>query len=706
MKNITNEHTDALALLRRAVGDNEATFRAGQWEAIVSLIDQKRHLLLVQRPGWGKSSVYFIATSVLRSRGLGITFIVSPLIALIRNQCEAAKRRWNIRAESITGNNTVDWYRIKHNINNGNVDVLFITPEQLVSQQFSENHLQEIIDSTSLFVVDEAHCMSGWVDDYRIAYLKVKYLIESLPNSVPILCTTATAQDKVIEDIKSKISGIALQRGPLTLESLELQTMRVSSKEEGLAWLKDHILKLPGTGIIYTLKKRDTSLIASWLKFHNVSSEAYYTGIESAALSEEKFLNNQIKVLVATNALGVGYDKPDLKFVIHYGAPGSLRAYYQQVGRAGRAIQQAVGLMMLDPNDVKVHGHFWRQTFPHKKEVNRVLDELHSNTRLTIGQLTKNLNIQYPKIRKVLTYLSLCKPPLVREDQFGGWYRTSPRVAYPGETYKIHKMIMERERAWREVLDYVDHKGCLMEYICRNLDDRASKPCGKCASCLGQSIIPANISQASIAAAVNFTSESEIPFMCHKNIPKNAFPLYQLSDDISPDWRADEGCALSRWKDDVWGTIVADDKRTLHFRDELVDVSAKMINKRWLKDQSLGWVTCIPSINKPNLVPSFAERLAFKLNIPFQPVIIKIRGNAPQKLQETQFHRCKNLDGVFEIQGRMLKGPVLLVDDVVDSRWTLTVGSVLLRRAGSDKVYPFALATSPWTVRFRSCIRT
>ena len=375
------EKSLGLKLLRRALKDDNAEFRAGQWEAIDALVNYRRKLLVVERTGWGKSMIYFIGTRILRDRGQGPTLIVSPLLALMRSQQTAAERL-GINAVSINSTNRNAWPALQAEILNGNSDALLISPERLANDEFVENVLLPAAGRIGLLVVDEAHCISDWGHDFRPDYRRLVNILKLMPPNIPVLGTTATANNRVLDDVKEQLGNFEIQRGPLMRETLHLQTMRLADQAERLAWLARHIPTLPGTGIVYTLTKRDAEQVAGWLVLNGVEARAYYSNVEAEGFVdsnsyrqhlEERLLNNGLKALVATTALGMGYDKPDLGFVIHYQAPGSIVAYYQQVGRAGRAIDRAIGLMMAGREDEDIHQYFRSTAFPDELCVHNII---------------------------------------------------------------------------------------------------------------------------------------------------------------------------------------------------------------------------------------------------------------------------------------------------------------------------------------------
>jgi ATP-dependent DNA helicase RecQ len=693
------EREEALELLKIALNDNDAEFHKDQWEAIDLLVNQRRKLLVVQRTGWGKSSVYFISTRILRKRGAGPTIIISPLLALMRNQMIAANRL-NIHATTINSANTDEWEAVTKQILNNEVDTVLISPERLSNENFVENVLLPVANNIGLFVVDEAHCISDWGHDFRPDYRRLVSVLRQMPPNMPVLGTTATANNRVVADIQTQLGNIEILRGSLVRESLKLQTLKLPDQAARLAWLAEHIPELPGTGIIYALTIRDAEQITTWLIQNGVNAKPYHSGVKHPDFEdtnkyrlhlEDLLLNNEIKVLVATTALGMGYDKPDLGFVIHYQAPGSVVAYYQQVGRAGRAIDEAYGLLLSGREDEEIIEYFRETAFPPEPDVIAILDVLERYDGLSIQAIQPHLNMRYGQIEKVLKFLSVEHPaPVIKIGT--QWHRTTN--AYQMDHERIAHLTRQRAEEWQEVQDYINTNECLMQFLRAALDDPDTEPCGQCANCLETPVISPDFSHAIGVQATHFLQHAEFPLKLKIQTVKDGFPRYGFPSKIPVEHRGEEGRILSRWGDAGWGHIVADDKHAGHFRDELVDAVAEMISKRWKPEPVPQWVTCVPSRNHPELVPDFAERLAQKLELPFMEVISKIADNQPQKMQQNRFHQCRNLDGVFNITDKILDTPVLLVDDIVDSGWTLTVLAALLRRAGSGPVFPLALATS------------
>ena len=686
-------------MLRTAIGDPAGRFRAGQWEAIDALVNHRRKLLVVQRTGWGKSSVYFISTRILRDGGTGPTVIVSPLLALMRNQIEAAQRL-GIRAATINSTNQTDWPRIQRQILSDQIDAILISPERLSNESFVDEVLLPIADRVGLLVVDEAHCISDWGHDFRPDYRRLVNVLRQLPPNMPLLGTTATANNRVIEDVHSQLGDILIQRGTLVRDSLVLQTLRLRDQASRLAWLAKQVPELPGTGILYVLTVRDAEQVAEWLRSRGISARAYYGSVEHPDFPdsnsyrqhlEDLLLRNEIKVLVATTALGMGYDKPDLGFVVHYQAPGSVVAYYQQVGRAGRAIDKAYGVLLVGEEDEDIHEFFRRGAFPDERHVNAILDVLTASDGLSLQELQAELNLRQGQIEKVLKVLSVESPaPLIKRGS--RWYRAP--VQYRMDHERIRRLTEQREAEWQEMLAYVDSQTCLMAFLRAALDDPEATECGKCAVCRGDPVVSAAVDRGLAIEAARFLRHAEIVFKPKKQVAAGAFLELGFQGNLPRSLQADEGRILSRWGDAGWGALVAEDKHAGHFRDELVDAMASMVRDRWRPEPAPRWVTCVPSNNHPSLVPDFARRLAARLGVPFVDAMRKVRDNEPQKMQQNRFHQCRNLDGVFQVAVEIPSGAVLLVDDVIDSGWTVTVLAALLRRAGSGPVFPVALAST------------
>ncbi|MDX6386071.1 MAG: ATP-dependent helicase RecQ [Blastocatellia bacterium] len=692
---------EAESLLQQMLGADKS-FREGQWEAIHTAAVLKQRVLVVQRTGWGKSIVYFIATKILRDRGAGPALLVSPLLALMRNQIEAA-RNIGLRPVTIHSENRDGWEQAQFALSRNECDILLISPERLANEDFRRQVLRRFQNSIGLFIVDEAHCISDWGHDFRPDYRRIVRVLRLLPSNVPVICTTATANDRVVQDVLTQIPRLKIQRGPLTRASLKLFNIKLSDQSERLAWLAHFVPKLPGCGIIYCLTIPDTRRVAAWLQQNGIGAREYNSVLENAEKveSERMLLANECKTLVATVALGMGFDKPDLGFVIHFQRPGSVIAYYQQVGRAGRAVDEAYGILLSGREDDEIQEYFIRSAFPPTEVMSRVLSAVEQNSAVTLNELMSQMNYRRGMIDKALKLLEV-DGAIVRE---GASYIRSANAWLP-DFLRSEQVTQNRRAEMEEMKRYVDHEGCLMEFLARALDDPMPAPCGKCMNCLGHTQRQAYPSEL-VQAAIEFLRGDDVFFNARKQWPTAA--LEQIKEIMSgavrltnqgrpgtkiPDeLRPEQGRALCIYGDAGWGRMVMEGKYVRkHFSDELVQAAARLIRDRWQPNPVPEWITCVSSNRHPSLVSDFAQRLAVELHIPFKQVIEKFRETEPQKLMENSAQQVRNLLGAFSIGRGILNAPVLLVDDVIDSGWTLTMIAALLRMSGSGPVFPFALA--------------
>ncbi len=683
-------------LLRRATGQPAIGFREGQWEAIDQLVNRRGRMLVVQRTGWGKSMVYFVATRLLRDQGAGPAVIVSPLLALMRNQIEAAERL-GLRPATINSSNQEDWAAVARSLLSDGIDLLLISPERLANDGFVEDVLLPISGRIALLVVDEAHCISDWGHDFRPDYRRIVRVLRQIPDNVAVLATTATANRRVVDDIRAQLGArLLIQRGPLVRDTLKLQVLRMPGAASRLAWLADRMADLPGSGIVYTLTVRDCEKVAGWLASRGIQAAAYHAGIESATRVdlEQMLLANDLKCLVATTALGMGFDKPDLGFVVHYQTPGSVVLYYQQVGRAGRAIPEAFGVLISGEEDDDINAFFRNRAFPPEPYVDAILEALRgAQDGLTIREIEVAVNLRRGEIEQVLKLLVVEeRAPILRDGS--RWFATP--TAWRMDRARIERLTGRREVEWAQVQAYLGSRTCLMEFLANALDDEHAAPCGRCAVCVGAPLLSEAVGQATLAAAQRFLRHSETVLEPKKQWPYHAFPGYGWRGGRIPaNLLAERGRILARYGETGWGNLVRRGKVGGAFADELVDAVADLVRNRWPGARGIRWVTCVPSLRHPELVPAFAVRLAQALGVPFSAAIRKTRETNLQKEMENSVHQCRNLDGVFSVDSAsVLAGPVLLVDDVVDSGWTLSIAATLLREAGSDAVFPFALASA------------
>ena len=679
----------ALELLRIGSGRADAIFRDGQEDAIRHIVDGKGRLLVVQKTGWGKSFVYFIAIKLLREAGGGPALLISPLLALMRNQIAAAERM-GVRAATINSDNVEDWTDVEGKLGKGEIDVLLISPERLANERFRAQVLAGIAAQVSMLVIDEAHCISDWGHDFRPHYRLLERIAKTLPPNLRLLATTATANNRVMEDLAAVLGPkLQVSRGDLNRTSLTLQTIRLPSQAERLAWLAEQLITLHGHGIIYTLTVRDANQVALWLKAQGFNVEAYTgeTGDRREQL-EQALLKNQVKALVATTALGMGYDKPDLAFVIHYQTPGSVVAYYQQVGRAGRALESAYGVLLSGEEESDITDWFIRSAFPTRQEVADVLRALEGEPNgLSVPELLSRVNLSKGRVEKTIALLSLEAPAPIAK-QGSKWQLTAATLS---EAFwdRAERLTVLRRDEHQQMQDYVslpfgEHMGFLIGALDGDpsvVTEPALPP------------LPATVNTELVKAAVEFLRRTSLPIEPRKKWPVGGMPQYGIHTASTIPYQAQPGKALCVWGDAGWGGLVRQGKyHDGYFSDDLVAACVKMIQE-WNPQPSPTWVTCVPSLRHPELVPNFAQRLAAALGLPFHMVIAKTDARPEQKTMANSTQQARNIDGSLALNGQPIPpGPVLLVDDMVDSRWTLTVSAWLLRKSGSGAVWPMALS--------------
>ncbi len=667
---------EALSILRKLTRNPEAEFKQDQWEAIDAVVNQRKKVIVVQKTGWGKSAVYFISAKL----NGGITLIISPLIALMRNQVAAA-RNAELRCETINSSSVEEWETIFEKLRTGNIDVLLISPERLANDDFVQNHLLPVVQRIGLLVVDEVHCISDWGHDFRPDYKRISRIINYLPSNTPLLGTTATANDRVIEDINDQFgSDSYVLQGELMRDSIHLDVVNIPEPENRLAWLLEALRRLPGTGIIYTLTKTEAEVITNWLKSNRVNADFYHgsVGDEARIERENLLINNEVKVLVSTSALGMGFDKPDVSFVIHYGVPSNIIAYYQQVGRAGRSIRNAYGILISgSKEDERVNRYFRNNAFPSEEIITLILETLESTGPLSVPGIQKFINFGQVKIQQALKYLSTLESPPVYKD--GSKYYRTIHPYRPNREY-IEQITRLREAEWIQMLEYTKTKKCKMQFLAQALNSVISD-CGNCCSCKGHHLLDINLRQIDVANADEFIRHQYFPMESHKRRNIDAGLLHE------------QGWVLSRWGRPPYGDLVEEHKHGGYFEDVLIDPFIEMLRRKKILAE-VKWVTSVPSNKHPHLVPDFARRVAERLQLPFIEAVSKVKDNEPQKLQNNEYHRKKNLEGVFAVTDDYLNTPVLLIDDVYDSGWTVSIISMLLLEKGVQKVFPATLTTA------------
>jgi ATP-dependent DNA helicase RecQ len=609
----------------------------------------------------------------------------------MRNQVRLAQRM-GVKAETINSGNQSDWAGIDRRLGNDGCDVLLISPERLGSDRFLHSTMPALTRGIGLFVVDEAHCISDWGHDFRPDYRRIVRILQRLPANIPVLATTATANDRVIHDITAQLGPeLATVRGSLARRSLRLQTVQLDDQAVRLAWLAAAVPRMPGSGIVYCLTQADTERVSRWLELNGNRAPAYHGGLDDQTRQrlEDDLLRNRVKALVATVALGMGFDKPDLGFVIHYQRPGSVIAYYQQIGRAGRAVDTAIAVLLNGREDDDIQDYFIRTAFPSVEEQNAVVRAIEASDGLTVAALERSLNLSRGRILLCLKHLEIDGVVAHVDSRYE---RTARRWVPDAE--HIYRVTEQRMAELRRMQQFVLGERCLMEFVQLELNDPDARPCGRCAVCAGL-LLPNDPPRDLIVRATAFLRGSYHPIRQKTTWPRG-LSTHLGSGPIPTADQVETGIALSEFGDGIWGDLVSLGKYQHHrFDQKLVVAAAHLIRLRWEGSAGPEWITAVPSRRdrSSSLVPDFAARLAKELGLPFSMALTKERDAAQQKRMRNSTQQVLNVASTLRVNPQAIRpGRVLLVDDIVDSGWTLTVCGVLLRRAGSGLVLPFALA--------------
>jgi len=671
-----------------------AVLRDDQWTAIEALVVDRRRALVVQRTGWGKSAVYFIAAKLLRAAGFGPTVIVSPLLALMRNQVESAERA-GVHAATINSGNVTDWDEIHQRVRDGELDVLLVSPERLNNPDFRDNVLPSLAADAGLVVVDEAHCVSDWGHDFRPDYRRIRTLVAELGSGIPVLATTATANDRVVHDVATQLGvggggdGTLVLRGGLDRESLRLSVIKAGTASQRVAWVAAHLDSLPGSGIIYTLTVAQAHDVAALLREQGHPVAAYTGSTDTAEREqlESDLQHNRVKALVATSALGMGFDKPDLGFVVHLGAPSSPIAYYQQVGRAGRATDSAEVVLLPGPEDADIWRYFASVAFPSEVMVRNVIAALDTEKPLSTPALEPMVDLNRSRLEMVLKVLDV--DGAVRRVK-GGWLSTRQAWSYDADRYRALDEARRREQ--QAMIDYQDTSLCRMVFLRSQLDDPDLVPgevCGRCDNCCGSRYSSA-VDEAELVATRERLSRPGIELAPRKQWPSGLGKLgLNLSGRIGDG--AETGRVIGRLTDIGWGARL----RTLLQTDgEVPDAvvrAAVAVLKAWDWDTRPVAVLGLDSVAHPLLIRSLVDRLA-SLGRLENLGVLRYRPDRRPVTAANSAYRVAALADSWSVSDLAVNGPVLLVDDLTDTGWTLTMAARAVRSAGAPAVLPFAIA--------------
>lgn len=687
----------AEAHLRALVGRDDAVLREDQWSAIEALAVHRRRALVVQRTGWGKSAVYFVATLLLREQGAGPTVIVSPLLALMRNQIAAAERA-GIRAVTINSTNMEDWEPVQESIRAGEVDVLLVSPERLNNPGFRDEVLPRLAATCGLLVVDEAHCISDWGHDFRPDYRRIRTLLGDLPEGIPVLATTATANARVTADVAEQMAPPEMQgdvlvlRGSLDRESLRLGVVRLKTAEQRLAWLADHLAEQPGSGIVYCLTVAATQEIADYLRSrgHEVAAYSGQTETTERQALEQDLITGRVKALIATSALGMGFDAT-LGFVVNMGAPASPVAYYQQVGRAGRGTDDATVVLLPAIEDRDIWAYFASLAFPREEQVRQTLAVLAEEGRpMSTATLETYVDLNRNRLETMLKVLDV--DGAVRRVR-GGWESTGQPWSYDEERYR--RVSEAREREQQAMLDYLVTDRCRMRFLRDQLDDPEAADCGRCDNCGGLSLSEA-VSDAAVAEAEARLSRPGVPVEPRKMWPTALANLgIELKGKIAEG--AEEGRAVARLTDLGYGQAL----RTL-FAPATPDGPVPLALVNAVIEVLGDWrppvdgIVVVESQSHATLTQDLAAGLSRYLRVPVLGSWAIVDPDvAPGQGAANSAQRVAAIGRRSSLQAEGLAGQrILLVDDRVVTGWTLTLAARAVLLAGATEVRPLVLATT------------
>ena len=672
----------------------DAILRPDQLEAIEALVANRRHVLVVQRTGWGKSAVYWIAAQLLRERGEGPTLVVSPLLALMRDQVSAATRM-GLAAQTVNSSNIESWSEIFSDLSSGAIDVLLISPERLNNHEFRRTVLPQLASSLGMLVIDEAHCISDWGHDFRPDYRRLASVIAELGDSVPVLATTATANERVSVDIAQQIGTDTLTlRGTLDRESLALAVVHLDTAAERMAWLAEELEATTGSGIVYCLTVAEAERVAGYLAQEGISAESYTGATEVGRREhiESLLANNEVRCVVATSALGMGYDKGDLAFVIHLGSPSSPISYYQQVGRAGRAIDSARATLLPSATDIDIWRYFDSTAFPAQEVVESVLAAL-AESACSIGDLEVAVNLRRGRLEALLKVLDV---EGVVERVGNNWQRTSADYRYDRE--RIEGVAAARSSEQAAMVEYSNLTSCRMKFLREQLDDPGAVDCGRCDVCTGISRAR-ELPSARIAGAQQQLRSSEFIIEPRKQWARG---MDQRKGNIAPGSRAEVGRALAYATDPGWSTPAAKACTGPDgpISDELFEGVVSVL-KRWKWSTRPTWVCPMPSRTHPQLIGSLCDRLATVGKLQLVEALELADLNAPRQASlNNSVRQATNAVELFRISEaypncEFPSGPCLLVDDTMQSGWSMTAATELLRGAGATAVLPLVVWRRP-----------
>lgn len=686
--------SEAVTRVIEALAGPGAWLRGDQATAVAALIEPGSRVLVVQATGWGKSAVYWCATALRRAAGHGPTLVVSPLLSLMRDQVAAAARA-GLRAATINSSNVRDWSAIEADLAADELDVVLVSPERLANPGFGARVLQNLAGRLGLLVIDEAHAVSDWGHDFRPDYRRVSDVLQQLNPDTPVLATTATANERVTDDVAQQLGAATLVlRGPLARSSLELAVVDRLSPIQRYAWVVDHLPRLAGSGIVYALTVADAERLAQAVRVVHGDTVpvAAYTGqldADTRHRLEDELRANRVKALIATSALGMGYDKPDLGFVVHVGSPPSPVSYYQQVGRAGRAIDHASVVLLPSPADEGVWDYFATATIPVESEVRLLLAALGAaGGPASVPQLEAETGLRRTKVELYLKQLAVAG---ATERTADGWLTTGEPWVYDAAHYESVVAVRRREAAIMR--SYTRGEQCLMQLLQQSLDDPTAAPCGRCSVC--RDTLPAPLEPEPRTETVRAVATG-LRGSAQQLDPRRMWPggEFGARGRIPQGLLAEVGRVLVHADAPEWvDTLTAAARGEQAAFDELAQGCVGVLS-RWRADWPArpNVAVVLETGGYPGLADHVASHLATVGRLGLSRVVVDAEAPAPDRdvpsdREAAYWRGALTLSDAGAVAGR----PVLLVVDATRSQWAVTVAAAKLRDAGAAMVLPLVV---------------
>jgi ATP-dependent DNA helicase RecQ len=641
-----------------------------QWLTIDKLLKGEK-VLLIEKTGFGKSLCFQFPATIFQ----GTTVIFSPLIALMRDQVKKLASL-GISAKCINSEQTPEENtQIINEAKQGSIKILYIAPERQENNEWIEATQQM---NLSMVVVDEAHCISVWGHDFRPAFKRIIHLVKLLPKGLPVLATTATATKRVENDIAKQIGDpITTIRGNLMRDNFNLFVVRVSSEDEKLIWLGKNLEKLPGSGILYTGTRVDTEIYSNWFQYLNIPSIAYNAGLdaESRIAIENGLMINKWKCVISTNALGMGIDKPDIRFIIHTQIPQSPIHYYQEIGRAGRDGEPSNIILFYSPQDKKLPEAFIEGGRPAIKKYDKVIEAVKSEL-LGEKELMKKTNLKQNQIRVIKA--DLIEQGIIREVMIGNSKKYEFVANSKPLTTTGFELLREAKlKDLEKMIEYVETSESRMNFLCDYLGDNSNHTFTNCDN-TGKNKI-------SLAITPDWTEKLQ-------NFRENYFPELEV---ISKGSQIVNGVAASYYGVSNVGAALHRSK--YENGGDFPDFLLKLVLKAFRKkngQEKFDLMLYVPPTSSGDLVKNFAIKLAQVLKFPISHNLQKSRETQEQKLFENRWLKSENVNGAFtltapdEVKGKS----ILLVDDIFDSGATVKETGKLLTNIGAIKIAPIIIA--------------